>query len=145
MRINWIELKDAFDFASDGRYACLDLQTGEVLTWMDEAVDEEPLAVIERVQAEPDRYAEIEALDSRTGWQWMAAFAETTEEPLRGLLSVALDGAGAFRRFKNVLADFPEARTRWFAFHDERLGAHIDAWIASFGVVVDNPPPWTSH
>jgi hypothetical protein len=40
-------------------------------------------------------------------------------------LSVALDGKGAFGRFKRVLEDYPEERERWFKF---KL-AEMSEWI----------------
>ena len=47
---------------------------------------------------------------------------------------MALDGKGAFGRFKRVLARYPEERDRWFEFRDRRLQARIDEWLESVGV-----------
>ena len=49
-------------------------------------------------------------------------------------MDVALDGKGAFGRFKRVLARYPEERERWFEFSDRRLRARIDEWLESVGV-----------
>ena len=52
----------------------------------------------------------------------MVQFTRTIDDPrLRELLEVALDGRGAFRRFKDMLARWPKERERWFAFHDKCL------------------------
>ena len=42
------------------------------------------------------------------------------DEHLRELLEVAIQGAGAFRRFKDVLFRYPSAQENWFKFRDER-------------------------
>jgi Uncharacterised protein family (UPF0158) len=54
----------------------------------------------------------------------------------RGLiarLEVAIDGRGAFRRFKNVLFDWPDDREEWFAFSDERRRGRAREWLADVG------------
>ena len=43
-------------------------------------------------------------------------------------------GKGAFRRFKSVLARYPEERDRWYEFSDRRLRARIEEWLESVGM-----------
>lgn len=51
----------------------------------------------------------------------MEDFIATMEdEHLAELLEVAIQGKGAFRRFKDVLARYSEEREVWFRFKDER-------------------------
>ncbi len=65
----------------------------------------------------------------------MEAFIETvTDEHLAELLAVAIDGRGAFRRFKGVLARYPQERERWFRFKDERLRQRALDWLARHGI-----------
>jgi len=105
----------------------LDLRTGEILTWSGAYSDSEEIdAVTDPIDAEPDRYVEIEAPDSSEQWQWMADFAATVgNSGIRELLEVALDGKGAFRRFRNVLAGRPEEAC-WFAQRAARVHEAID-------------------
>jgi hypothetical protein len=50
----------------------------------------------------------------------MQEFASQQEnEQLSALLEVALNGKGAFRRFKDVLLNFPEERQKWFDFENK--------------------------
>jgi hypothetical protein len=49
----------------------------------------------------------------------MEKFASMQNEKLSELLFVALDGKGAFRRFKDVILNFPEEREKWFDFEYE--------------------------
>jgi hypothetical protein len=77
----------------------------------------------------------VEPLGSSVEYGWMAEFTATvTDVRLRDRLEAALDGRGAFRRFKNALLDDPAARERWFAFRDARLRLAARAWLADHGL-----------
>ena len=83
----------------------------------------------------PDRYICIPERPSYEGYNLMVEFAEKVEdELLREKLSIALDGKGAFRRFKNVIADYPDYREKWFKFRDERLNKKVIEWLNSIGI-----------
>lgn len=65
----------------------------------------------------------------------MEDFIATVEdEHLAELLEVAINGKGAFRRFKDVLAGYPEERERWFCFKDERTEQRALEWLDDIGV-----------
>jgi hypothetical protein len=77
------------------------------------------------------RLIEVEPLPSSTEYGWMAEFAASVRnQRVRALLDVALDGRGAFRRFKDVLAGYPSERERWFAFRDQRVREAMREWLA---------------
>lgn len=58
----------------------------------------------------------------------MVEFTETVSDlRLREKLAVALDGRGAFGRFKRVLGDYPEERERWF---DTKLAALSESYAS---------------
>ncbi len=83
----------------------------------------------------PDRYICISERPSYEGYNLMVEFAEKVEdELLREKLYIALDGKGDFRRFKNVIADYPDYREKWFKFRDERLNEEIIKWLNSIGI-----------
>jgi len=83
----------------------------------------------------PDRYICIPERPPYEGYNLMVEFAEKVEdELLREKLSIALDGKGAFRRFKNVIADYPDYREKWFKFKDERLNKKVIEWLNSIGI-----------
>ncbi len=83
----------------------------------------------------PDRYICIPERPSYEGYNLMVEFAEKVEdELLREKLSIALDGKGAFRRFKNVIADYPDYREKWFKFRDERINKKVVEWLNSIGI-----------
>jgi len=83
----------------------------------------------------PDRYICIPERPSYEGYNLMVEFVEKVEdELLREKLSIALDGKGAFRRFKNVIADYPDYREKWFKFRDERLNKEVIEWLNSIEI-----------
>ena len=83
----------------------------------------------------PDRYICIPERPSYEGYNLMVEFTEKVEdELLREKLNIALDGKGAFRRFKNVIGDYPDYEKEWFKFRDERLNKKVVEWLNSIGV-----------
>ena len=87
-----------------------------------------------------DRWLWIENADSRPGYRDMTRFLATVTGAGRAeQLAVAIDGPGAFRRFKDVLARWPEEFQRWHAFTDERRYGRARAWLAAAGYAVAHP------
>ena len=83
----------------------------------------------------PDRYIYIPEGSPCNGYDLMVEFAETIEDDLlREKMNIALDGKGAFRRFKNVIADYPDYREKWFRFRDERINKKVIEWLNSMGI-----------
>lgn len=50
-------------------------------------------------------------------------------QALKEKLWIALNGRGAFRRFKDVLLNYAEKREKWFSFKDERLKKRVMEWL----------------
>jgi hypothetical protein len=57
-------------------------------------------------------------------------------------LNIAIDGKGAFRRFKDALMSHPVDRERWFAFRSERLRACMESWLSAHGINAVERPTW---
>jgi hypothetical protein len=78
------------------------------------------------------KYILIPAEDSYESYHDMEDFIETVQsEHLQELLDYAIHGKGAFRRFKDVLLNYPEDRELWFKFKRERLQERIIDWLDS--------------
>ncbi len=113
---------------------------GEEKTPFDEALrwrnlpDWEQALLVEADQVEQgfgERYIRVPQADSRAAYQDMEAFIETVADPrLANLLEYAIRGRGAFRRFKDVLADHPPDRERWFVFKGQQLRLRVLEWLA---------------
>ena len=99
--------------------------------------DKETEKLRDRIDDKPERYERIQKVESYEGYRDMEDFIATVEEQhLVELLEVAINGKGAFRRFKDVLARYPEERERWFRFKDERMEQRALEWLDDIGVTV---------
>lgn len=64
----------------------------------------------------------------------MQAFIVTISDPSRAdRLEIAVQGRGAFRRFKDLLARWPDELERWFAYSEDRQRGRARAWLAQAG------------
>jgi uncharacterized protein UPF0158 len=141
INVNWSDLEIAFERNSPDQESFLDLENGDLLA----IIEGEPDAAARRarVAAHPDRFLRIDPASSREQYRWMERFVGSVSEPaLRERLLIAIDGKGAFRRFKDVLLAFPAERERWFAYRSELLHFHIQTWLDHMKIQVANPPPW---
>jgi len=131
VKANLTELMDAFDDCRVGDEFYLDVKTGELLRTSDEFMETaETERIYERLDSDPERYLSIPTQSSREGYRDMVAFTESLEdENLKEKLWIALNGGGAFRRFKDVLSSYPEKREEWFKFQNERLEKRIMKWL----------------
>ncbi len=145
--INIDEIAEAMDMTFDESAYYLDLETGQLLPIPSEPFDDDEdsswlsdeekdlLSIAREIDAGSDRYARVPDVDASEGYEDMERFTCTVTDPkLREHLEIALDGRGAFRRFKNVLADHPEERERWFAFKNERMAERAREWLTEIGV-----------
>lgn len=132
------ELFEGMTGGDDSRML-LDLETGETIlvfasddheTWGEE---------IDRLHQDPQRYREVEPIESRHQYDWMVDFASALHDApdIARQLEVALDGRGAFGRFRNVLAGHPDLQEHWYAWRAERLLKHATGWLRSEGI--DHP------
>lgn len=81
-----------------------------------------------------DRWLHVECVGSGAGYGDMELFIATVEDPtIIDRLEIAIRGKGAFRRFKDVLARWPEELQRYFAFSSERQLGRARAWLAAAG------------
>jgi hypothetical protein len=143
--IDWEALEDAFENNAPEVHSYLHLVTGEVLRVVDGVADPQMHA---RIAADTN-YLRIDPVSSREQYRWMERYIPMVEDPeLQGKLGQAIDGKGAFRRFKDVLMGYGPERERWFAFRSERLRIFMEAWLSAHAlnpvarpVWVPEPPP----
>lgn len=112
----------------------VDLQTGMI--WPPGTMDYDPPPELDQ---ESDDYDEDRWLyfspESGEGYRDMLRFTDyVSHEKLRQRLLDALDGRGAFRRFRDVLHSGPDdVLTRWRIFSEERELGRARAWLAHHG------------
>ncbi|MBL8604428.1 MAG: hypothetical protein JNK72_21055 [Myxococcales bacterium] len=139
LEISWEALEDAFENNAPEVHSYLHVGTGEVLRVVDGVADP---AMHQRIAADT-QYLRVDPVSSREQYRWMERFIATVTEPdLRGRLVSAIDGKGAFRRFKDVLMSFPADRERWFQFRTDRLKACMESWLEAHNVEAVPRPVW---
>ncbi|HEY2734464.1 MAG TPA: UPF0158 family protein [Polyangiales bacterium] len=124
--IAWEALEDAFENNAPEVHSYLNLDNGDVIRIVDGVAEPQ---MHTRIAGDPD-YLLVDPVSSREQYRWMERYIATVEEPdLRQKLVGAIDGKGAFRRFKDVLMAFPVERERWFTFRSERLRSAMQTWL----------------
>ena len=167
LRIDLVELADAFEHGSWELSYYLDSESGEILmvgqetrhmldhileTYGDETrqVDidaalqhrdlvawmKDDLKTAQRIDSGyGSRYLQVPESDSLEGYADMKAFIESLDDERKfaDRLWSAIQGKGAFRRFKDTLAAQPAVEARWFAFKDEQVRRRSATGLESIG------------
>src|SRR5215831_2540511 len=137
--VDWEALEDAFENNAPEVHSYLHLVTGDVLRVVDGVADPQMHA---RIAADAN-YLRIDPVSSREQYRWMERYIPMVEDPdLQAKLSQAIDGKGAFRRFKDVLMAYAPERERWFAFRSERLRIFMEAWLSAHALNPIARPMW---
>jgi hypothetical protein len=137
--VDWEALEDAFENNAPEVHSYLHLSTGEVLRVVDGVADPQMHVRI----ASDGNYLRIDPVSSREQYRWMERFIPMIEDPeLKGKLAHAIDGKGAFRRFKDVLMSYGVERERWFSFRSERLRTFMEAWLSAHAIRATPRPQW---
>ncbi len=137
--VDWEALEDAFENNAPEVHSYLHLATGEVLRVVDGVADPQ---MHSRISVDSN-YLRIDPVSSREQYRWMERFIPMVDEgELKTKLLQAIDGKGAFRRFKDVLMSFAEDRERWFTFRSERLRTFMEAWLGAHAIQAIARPTW---
>ncbi len=132
VKISLFDLINVFDSGGGEERQYLDTETGEIIRIFDEAlsgIDDTELE--KKIEAGLDvRYFAIPEQDSHEDYDDMVDFTGTIKDKnFQEKLEIALDGSGAFRRFKNVLSNYPQEREHLFAFKNERIKERVLEWL----------------
>jgi hypothetical protein len=137
--VDWEALEDAFENNAPEVHSYLHMTTGEVLRVVDGVADPQMHVRI----ASDGNYLRIDPVSSREQYRWMERFIPTVEDvDLRDKLAQAIDGKGAFRRFKDVLMSYAADRERWFVFRSERLRTFMETWLNAHAIQPVARPAW---
>jgi len=127
------ELADILEAPMGEDGGAIDLSTGEV--W--------PAPAIEYARDVGD---DVPDFDDEERWLWvhpegshggyadMEDFIATVGDPARAeRLNRAIEGKGAFRRFKDTISHWPDEQERWYRFSDELRRGRARAWLSDAG------------
>jgi hypothetical protein len=110
--------------------------TGEVVFFSDHlGLSDEDERLSEEIEASND-YVAIERIPSHEAYQWMVDFVNEivapADEQAAEKLFMALNGKGAFRRFKDTLHRVDDQWLQaWYEWRNNRLKAAVDEWVKS--------------
>ena len=125
------ELIMAFEGFGTEMQHFFDRRTGEVLTVFED-MDEEDAKLLD---ADPDRFLLIEPVPSSVAYEIIYDFVDTlTEGKIPRELARALQQRRPFRRFKDVLLNYPAVQEDWFRFHEQAFMKIIQEWLDDYGV-----------
>ena len=103
----------------------------EVPDWM---FDEADLA-LEVLLDSTARYIRIPEMNSDTAFSIMKEFVQTVRDHvLKKKLVNALNGKGAFRRFKDILTEYPKERKCWHRYNAKASRSEILKWLHACGI-----------
>jgi hypothetical protein len=123
----------------------IDLETGEVwhASTIEYFVEQEPQQVADF--EDPDRWLYVGPEGSDEGYRDMEDFIGRVDDPDRAdHLGTAIDGRGAFRRFKDTVSRWPDDQERWYRFSDERRRGRARQWLSFAGYRVASKDPGTA-
>ena len=112
----------------------LNLTTGEVIFFSDYlGLSEEDEHLSAEIDGSTDSVA-IDRIPSNEAYQWMVDFVDEMVAPTDARaaekLSLALDGKGAFRRFRETFHRLDDRWLQaWYQWRETHVKAAIDAWL----------------
>jgi hypothetical protein len=140
----------------------IDVRSGEVWSWAPIEHVLETGEEDEESSDDPERWLAVYGEGSRESYRDMALFIASVEDSGRAeRLAIAIEGRGAFRRFKDELARWPGELERWHALAEERQRGRARSWLRrpvtaccrSTTAIPENgpsagyqpPKPWPDH
>lgn len=134
-RIDLSELCHALEDHSGEAQWWFDLRTGELHMLLDSMWDGQD---VDDDFEPPEGLHRVEPISSSESYGDLEEFTARVRDLMaRELLERAIAGRGAFRRFKDALAEFSELRSAWFRFHDVRTERRAIEWLRDEGLVDD--------
>lgn len=138
---DWAGLETAFEHNAPETHSYLDLKTGQVVTVVESRPEDEEKR--RQIRMNSASFVHLAPASSREQYRWMERFVQSVEDDsLRERLILAIDGKGAFRRFKDVLLSYPVERDRWFQYRSNLLHIYIDGWLEQQDIPLGAAPTW---
>lgn len=146
------DLINEIEIQMDETYTYINTQTGEVITLsrdeMRAAEDEEPLEkypdwqrenieqAIKIIEDEEETYLDFTLRDEFNEYELIEEFIETiSDTEVREELFKAIQGRGAFRRFKDGIIEHGVEK-QWYEFKENKIKELVTEWCEAKGLLV---------
>ena len=126
------ELLRVFEFCSDEMTYYLNIETGKVAMYsnLSGGFDEDGNEIEDKNAFASGKYVEISGTHSYEVFRDMERFVETLRDStLQEKLTGIFKERGAFRRFKELLSNYPEEQSNWLTFRKKCLLDRIYNWL----------------
>jgi CRP-like cAMP-binding protein len=130
-------IKEIAEYLDAGMKCYYHIATGSVEYCPDEPFELESWQdIIDKIEENPDDYIAFEAMESRESFRMMENFIESIEDSnTRQRFEDAIAYRKPFQNFKQLLANYPDLRQKWFTYKEqgfiawvqEQLDAHNGA------------------
>ncbi len=133
VRVRRWDIERALEDNAQSKRSFLDIETGDVVPIFLDMVERGADQAAKRIASGVNtRYFLLPSIPSRDSYQEMVNFIETIRDPkLAEELRLSIEGEGAFRKFRDVLARHHRAdEERWIAQKLEKTTRMIDDWLA---------------
>jgi hypothetical protein len=104
---------------------------GDYPEWMKEMADDAEAMLND----EKGRFVEIPKISSHEAYEFMENFLwGIKDEKIKDRLLRAIQGRGAFRRFKDTISEWPDLEKRWYEYEEEAIRKEVLDWLESIGI-----------
>ena len=134
LKIDWVELEEAFtDWAAEHRYY-LDRETGQVHFFSEYLDNDDEREDEERLCAEP-RYVPIPLPRRLVPFRELHRFiGSLSDRSARAVLSGSLERRESLVCFTDALDGLPRAQEAWSRFQREHVRGRVAQWLSEVGV-----------
>lgn len=117
-----------------GMTCFLHLRTNEIVSYPDEALDEEIWEEeMNKVRKHPKDYLEFTPMDSRESFRVMENFVgQMTDTTIRHRFEEIILRHKPFQQFKNLLLDYPDLRQQWFVYKEEQYQQYVQEQVEAY-------------
>ena len=140
IEVDWQSLHNAFVVHHPNSKSFLSLIDGSVVRVAKNSKE------LRQHESDTDNFRTVGIVPSPIQYVWLNTFIGNIEDSdLQDSLQRAIDGKGAFRRFKDALSGHEQVRRAWFEYRDQSLRQWLQDWLLEQGVKASNVPPWVQE
>ena len=155
VKVSYEDASLAFTSSPEAGESYVDLMTGDLVYIHQDTpghakYDEEDYASLSQwmkedvcqyreIQRSKDRYVVVPFYTTRDAYDAMVNFAKQQDEPIRGILLKALDGRGAFSRFKEIVWNDKVLNYSWGQYYEDDIKQNMCMWAQQHGFEFEYP------